>query len=75
MPKVELKEKGRKEMAEQRDRVAVVTGAASGIGEAITRRLFEEGASVVLADTDESGGTALAKELDPTGRRSLFAAL
>lgn len=37
------------------DRVAVVTGAANGIGEAISRRLVEEGARVVLLDRDREG--------------------
>lgn len=36
-----------------RDRVAVVTGAASGIGEAIAHRLASEGTTVVLLDTNE----------------------
>lgn len=37
------------------DKVAIVTGGAHGIGEAIVRRLLEEGARVVLADSDEAG--------------------
>jgi NAD(P)-dependent dehydrogenase (short-subunit alcohol dehydrogenase family) len=37
-------------------KVAVVTGAAVGIGRAIAQRLAAEGASVVLADIDEAGG-------------------
>jgi rhamnulose-1-phosphate aldolase/alcohol dehydrogenase len=44
-------------------RVAFVTGAASGIGRAISARLAAEGAAVVLADRDLDGATALAAEL------------
>jgi NAD(P)-dependent dehydrogenase (short-subunit alcohol dehydrogenase family) len=42
------------------DRVAVVTGGASGIGEAIAVRLAEEGAHVVVADVDSDNGTRVA---------------
>jgi NAD(P)-dependent dehydrogenase (short-subunit alcohol dehydrogenase family) len=42
---------------------AFVTGGASGLGEAITRRFVAEGAQVVIADIDETGGLALAAEL------------
>jgi NAD(P)-dependent dehydrogenase (short-subunit alcohol dehydrogenase family) len=45
------------------DRVAVITGAASGIGEATSRRLAEEGATVVVVDTNVGTGAALAAEL------------
>ncbi|WP_088317336.1 3-oxoacyl-ACP reductase [Kineosporia sp. R_H_3] len=45
-------------------RVAVVTGGASGIGEASARRLASEGAHVVVADLNVDAGEALAKELD-----------
>jgi NAD(P)-dependent dehydrogenase (short-subunit alcohol dehydrogenase family) len=43
--------------------VAVVTGAASGIGAACARRFASEGARVLVADVDEHGGRALADEL------------
>jgi NAD(P)-dependent dehydrogenase (short-subunit alcohol dehydrogenase family) len=46
------------------DRVAVVTGGASGIGLASVRRLASEGAHVVVADFDVEGGQAAAKEVD-----------
>jgi NAD(P)-dependent dehydrogenase (short-subunit alcohol dehydrogenase family) len=50
---------------------AVITGAASGIGEATARLFIAEGAAVVLADTDELRGKRIASEL---GDRARFAA-
>jgi NAD(P)-dependent dehydrogenase (short-subunit alcohol dehydrogenase family) len=44
-------------------RVAVVTGGGSGIGAASCRRLASEGATVVVADLDESAGSAVAQEV------------
>jgi ribitol 2-dehydrogenase len=44
-------------------KVAVVTGAASGIGLATTKALLAEGATVVMVDRNEDGLTALATEL------------
>jgi NAD(P)-dependent dehydrogenase (short-subunit alcohol dehydrogenase family) len=46
------------------DRVAVVTGGASGIGLATVRRLASEGAHVVVADLDTQVGPLVAKEMD-----------
>jgi len=45
-------------------KVAVVTGAASGIGAAVARRLAEEGARVVCVDANRTGAEAVAAELD-----------
>jgi NAD(P)-dependent dehydrogenase (short-subunit alcohol dehydrogenase family) len=47
-------------------RVALVTGAARGIGEAIARRLSEEGAKVVIADIDEDEAKRTASRLEGT---------
>ena len=45
-------------------KVAIVTGAASGLGAADARMLAREGARVVLTDVNEAAGSVLAKELD-----------
>jgi NAD(P)-dependent dehydrogenase (short-subunit alcohol dehydrogenase family) len=45
------------------DRVALVTGAASGIGAASSRRMAAEGATVVVVDTNADAGQALADEV------------
>ena len=44
-------------------KTALVTGAASGLGEAIARRYVAEGASVIVADIDVPGGQAVAQSL------------
>ncbi len=44
-------------------KVAIVTGAASGLGRAQATLLAREGASVVVADVNEAGGASLAAEL------------
>jgi NAD(P)-dependent dehydrogenase (short-subunit alcohol dehydrogenase family) len=54
-------------MQEFNDRVAVITGAASGIGEALARRSVAEGMRVVLADIEPGPLQSLAAELADAG--------
>jgi meso-butanediol dehydrogenase/(S,S)-butanediol dehydrogenase/diacetyl reductase len=53
------------------EQIAIVTGAASGIGRAIALRLSREGAAVVAADLDGKAADRLAREITDTGNRSL----
>jgi NAD(P)-dependent dehydrogenase (short-subunit alcohol dehydrogenase family) len=49
----------------------MVTGAARGMGEAVARRFYEEGANVVLLDVDGGGVDSAAAALDRAGERTL----
>ncbi len=55
-----------------KDQVAIVTGGASGIGEATCRRLVAEGATVVVADVNAERAAALASELGPRASAQVF---
>lgn len=54
-----------------RDRVVVVTGAASGIGAACARAFAQAGAHVALLDIDEAGAQRLAHQLTHGGTQAL----
>src|SRR5208283_5510860 len=52
------------------DKVAIVTGGAQGLGQAISQRLAREGCRVLVADVNETGATATASAIaQETGQR------
>lgn len=53
-------------------KVAVITGAASGIGLATARLFAREGATLLLGDVDEEGGRRAAEEIGAAGGRAEF---
>ena len=54
-----------------KDKIAIVTGAASGIGKGIAIRFAQEGAHVACCDLNEEGAQATAREIEGLGRESL----
>src|SRR5487761_751314 len=54
------------------NKVAVITGAASGMGRATAVRFAGEGAAVVIADLNEDGGAAAVRECKENGGRAVF---
>jgi NAD(P)-dependent dehydrogenase (short-subunit alcohol dehydrogenase family) len=57
------------------DKVAIITGAASGMGAATARRFGREGAKVVIADMLEEEGRAVADSINAAGGKAVFMAL
>jgi len=54
-------------MGRVQDQIAVVTGAAKGLGEAISYRLSQDGARLILADIDEPGLATTASKIREAG--------
>jgi NAD(P)-dependent dehydrogenase (short-subunit alcohol dehydrogenase family) len=55
-------------------KVALVTGGASGIGEAVSFKLANEGASVLVVDLNEEGAKRVAGQIDSSGGKALAVA-
>jgi 3-hydroxybutyrate dehydrogenase len=58
-----------------KDKVAVVTGAASGIGKEIAIVFAREGAKLAIADLDAKAADATAREIDSSGKRAISVAM
>lgn len=57
--------------AYENERVALVTGAARGLGACIAGRLFDAGYRVAVTDLDEEAAVKAAADLDPAGRSAI----
>jgi len=59
-------------MGQVQDKVAIVTGGASGIGAACAETLVREGAKVVVTDIDDAGGKAQVDKIKSAGGEALY---
>ena len=58
-----------------KDKIAVITGAASGIGKEIALIFAREGARIAIADLDQEAADATAREIDASGKHAIGVAM
>lgn len=58
-----------------KDKVAIITGAASGLGEGCALLLAQEGAKVVVADINENNGQKVVEKIQQDGGKAIFVKL
>ena len=63
---------GRETMADLSGKIALVTGAASGIGKSCSERLAKAGATVVLTDVQDSVGKAVCAAINQSGGKAIY---
>ena len=54
------------------NRVAIITGGATGMGRAMALKFAEEGCSIVIADISDSSGKNTIDEMFKKGREAIF---
>ena len=62
-------------MSQLNGKVAVVTGAASGIGKEIALTLARAGATIAIADLNQAGADAVAREIEQAGGKAMGVAM
>src|SRR5215211_5852467 len=72
MAKTDQQRKDTLSMGMLENKVAFITGAASGIGAGTALRFAEEGARVALADVQAAEGERLCKEIEQAGGRAIY---
>ena len=55
-----------------KDKVAIITGGGSGIGEATAKLMSKEGATIAIADIDDENGKRVAREIKAAGGKAEF---
>lgn len=59
-------------MSKLENKVAIITGAGSGIGKATALLFAKEGAKVVVSDINEEGGNKVVEEIKSAGGEAIF---